>query len=329
MTKWWRYWVLILSCANVFAQQKPQYGQYLQNNFLLNPALAGLENYADIRLGYRKQWIGLTSSPTTYYLTAHLPIGNNDFEPQTASPRFVPAHQRRFAIPDRHLGLGFMLVRDQAGLFSSTTFDMAAAYHYPIADGWQLSAGLSGGVTQFAVNFDNIHLANPADPLLAQGNVTTLRPDLNAGMWAYSSHFFVGLSVQQLAAGALKLKANGQEWTGALVPHYFLTLGHQLELTDEWAFVPSVLFKKVVSAPLSFDLNFKIDYQNQFWGALSYRNRDAMLVLLGFRPNSALSVGYVYEYPLSKTFTTTGSHEIMIGYTIGAQIHSASPRNFW
>lgn len=329
MKKSWWCWILVLSCVNVFAQQKPQYGQYLQNNFLINPALAGIENYADIKLGYRKQWIGLTSSPATYYLTAHLPIGNQDFDPQTASPRFAPPRQRRFSIPDQHFGLGFSVIKDQAGPLSVSTFDLAASYHYPVADGWQLSAGLAAGLSQFAINFNNIHLANPTDPLLSQGNATVFRPDLNVGLWVYSSHFFAGLSAQQLAPKSLKFKGNGQEWTGALVPHYFLTIGHKLELTDEWAFVPSVLFKTTPNTPLSFDLNLKIDYQNQFWGALSYRNHDALMVLLGIRPSSALSVGYVYELPLSKTFTTTGSHEIMIGYTVGAQISSALPRHFW
>ncbi len=329
MSKKWRCWGLALVWANAFAQQKPQYSQYLQNNFLINPAIAGIENYADMRLGYRRQWLGLTSSPTTYYLTAHLPIGNDDFEPQTATPRFASSRRQNFTIPDQHLGLGLSVVRDQAGPLSVSTFNVAAAYHYPVADGWQISAGVAAGFSQFVINFDNIRLANPTDPLLSQGSLSVFRPDLNVGLWVYSSHFFAGLSIQQLAAGALKFRGNGQEWTGMLVPHYFLTLGHKLEITDEWAFVPSVLFKKIKNAPLSFDLNLKIDYQNQFWGALSYRNQDALMVLLGVRPRSAFSVGYVYEYPLSKRFATTGSHEIVIGYTIGAQIQSVLPRNFW
>jgi type IX secretion system PorP/SprF family membrane protein len=330
MSKGWRYLILILVCANTFAQQKPQYAQYLQNNFLINPALAGLESYADIRLGYRKQWIGLTSSPTTYYLTGHLPIGNPEFERQPpATPRFVPAHRRLFALPERHFGLGFSMVRDQAGPLSNATFDLAAAYHYPLTDNWQLSTGIAAGLTQYVFDFDNIHLKNPIDPLVSQGKVAVFRPNLNVGLWLYSANFFAGFAVQQLAAGTLKFKGSNQDWTGQLVPHYFLTIGGRLELSDEWAFVPSVLFKTTTNTTLSFDLNLKIDYQNQFWGALSYRNQDALVALFGLHLGPSLSVSYVYEYPISKTFTTTGSHEIMLGYTIGARIHSASPRNFW
>jgi hypothetical protein len=45
--------VIVLS---TYAQQKPQYTQYIFNNFLLNPAVAGIENYTDVKLGYRSQW---------------------------------------------------------------------------------------------------------------------------------------------------------------------------------------------------------------------------------------------------------------------------------
>jgi hypothetical protein len=38
-----------------YAQQRPQYTQYVFNSFLLNPAVAGIENYVDLKAGYRSQ----------------------------------------------------------------------------------------------------------------------------------------------------------------------------------------------------------------------------------------------------------------------------------
>ena len=32
------------------AQQKPQYTQYVLNNYIINPALSGIENYMDVKL---------------------------------------------------------------------------------------------------------------------------------------------------------------------------------------------------------------------------------------------------------------------------------------
>ena len=59
----------------LFAQQKPQYTQYVFNNLLLNPAVTGIENYTDVKAGYRTQWTGLSGAPVTSYLTVDAPLG--------------------------------------------------------------------------------------------------------------------------------------------------------------------------------------------------------------------------------------------------------------
>jgi hypothetical protein len=41
-----------------FAQQRPHYTQYILNNYILNPAISGIENYTDVKLSARDQWVG-------------------------------------------------------------------------------------------------------------------------------------------------------------------------------------------------------------------------------------------------------------------------------
>ena len=36
------------------AQQRPQYTQYILNNYILNPALSGIENYTDVKISGRE-----------------------------------------------------------------------------------------------------------------------------------------------------------------------------------------------------------------------------------------------------------------------------------
>src|SRR5690242_5725627 len=62
---------------NSFAlgQQQPHYTQYIINNYIINPAITGIENYTDIKLSHRNQWVGLQDAPVTTYLTIHKPIG--------------------------------------------------------------------------------------------------------------------------------------------------------------------------------------------------------------------------------------------------------------
>ena len=38
------------------AQQRPYYTQYILNNYIINPAVAGIENYWDVKMSHRLQW---------------------------------------------------------------------------------------------------------------------------------------------------------------------------------------------------------------------------------------------------------------------------------
>ncbi|TMI98102.1 MAG: type IX secretion system membrane protein PorP/SprF, partial [Bacteroidetes bacterium] len=67
------------------AQQKPHYTQYVLNQYILNPAISGIENYTDIKISARDQWVGLTGSPKTSYITIHAPIGKKDYRTSATS----------------------------------------------------------------------------------------------------------------------------------------------------------------------------------------------------------------------------------------------------
>ena len=60
--------------AESFAQQRPHYTQYILNNYIINPAVAGIENYTDVKISHRHQWVGIQDAPVTTYLTIHGPL---------------------------------------------------------------------------------------------------------------------------------------------------------------------------------------------------------------------------------------------------------------
>lgn len=66
-----------LSVAGVRAQQKPHYTQYILNQYIINPAITGIENYVDIKASHRHQWVGLQDAPVTTYFTIHGAIGKD------------------------------------------------------------------------------------------------------------------------------------------------------------------------------------------------------------------------------------------------------------
>src|SRR5882757_11446796 len=85
---------MVLAYMQGAAQQQPHYTQYVLNQYILNPALTGIENYTDIKLSHRHQWVGLDGAPVTTYLTVHTPLGKKDYR-TTATSASVPGENPR------------------------------------------------------------------------------------------------------------------------------------------------------------------------------------------------------------------------------------------
>ena len=198
-----------LMVGNASAQQQPYYTQYIMNNFILNPALAGIENYWDCKVSYRNQWVGLNGAPTTLYLTINTPLGKTAYDYET--PTTVPDLQAKnlgakqflmeYTAPPAHSGIGFTILNDKTGPLSRIAAYGSYAYHVPVGLKTSLSFGLSLGVQEVNVDVNSVDFgqANPVDPaVLGSGYLNKLEPDVNAGLWLSNKSFFVGLSAQQI-----------------------------------------------------------------------------------------------------------------------------------
>src|SRR6202000_2341129 len=197
--------VIIFTCSVglAMAQQRPQYTQYVFNNFLLNPALSGIENYTDVKAGYRSQWTGLQGAPVTSYLTVNAPLGsdfiNGDATEMPAAGGTDPAsrsYTQYYQAAPPHHGIGFTLVTDKAGPITATNIDATYAYHIGLTSNLNLAVGVAAGVSRTSLNTSDITLANANDPAIDNGSSGVWNPDLGLGIWAYSATYYFGASVQ-------------------------------------------------------------------------------------------------------------------------------------
>ncbi len=74
--------LFVILKSSTMAQQKPHYTQYILNQYIINPALTGIENYTDIKLSHRHQWKDIDGSPVTTYFTIQGPIEKKTIVPQ-------------------------------------------------------------------------------------------------------------------------------------------------------------------------------------------------------------------------------------------------------
>ncbi len=316
----------------VLAQQRPQHSQYMMNNYLLNPAVAGIENFTDVKLGMRRQWVGLDGAPVTYYATAHTALGKKDNLQQTpfsisSKPgrrNHRPTGSSRFNKVSPHHGVGGMLEMDKMGPLATKAVQLTYAYHQPITRSIRVAAGLTAGWRQFSLNWEDVILKDQNDQQYGTDRVNQSNFDLSAGIWLYSSHFYLGASGQQLLQNDLDFGDGTGE--GYLQAHYFTTAGVKLEVTEDFALVPSVMLKMAQPSPMSWDMNLKAVYAEAVWAGLSYRENDAVSVMAGGHVTDKLSLGYAYD------FTTTGLNQVSSGsheVVLGVKLAGASSTRNW
>jgi len=328
--------LVLLGTINSRAQQKPQYTQYIFNNYLINPAITGIESYTDVKAGYRNQWTGLDGAPVTMYFTIQTPIGNKFIQGDAMSqPRSNEDPMSRSYVQDYqaaapHHGIGFTVVTDKAGPITQNNYNITYAYHLGITSNLNLAVGVAAGLASINLNTSQITLENALDPAIANGNNNQLKPDLGLGIWAYSAQYFFGISAQQVLPQTLFFSSNSTYNQSKTVPHYFITGGVKLFLAEDITLLPSVMFKYVNPVPTTFDLNLKMAFQDKFWIGGSYRRNDAIAAMAGINIGSFLNFGYAYDFTTSNLNTVSnGTHEIILGIMLNNMYKVVCPRRFW
>ena len=98
--------------------------------------------------------------------------------------------------------------------------------------------------------------------------------------------------------------------------------GYQYDINADLALKPNV-FVKSDAVSTTFDLGVIAEYQQKFWGGITYRLQDTIAPMAGVNlqmPGSGigggkLRVGYSYDVTTSELRTySSGSHEILVNY---------------
>ena len=331
-------YIMMLAVLSVTAQQKPHYTQYILNQYIINPALTGIENYTDVKVSHRHQWLGLDGAPVTTYLTIHTPIGKTDYRTTPTSfsvPGENPRGQRYwedYTAAEPHHGIGLQVIDDHMGPLNQFTLNATYAYHIGISPRTSIAAGFGAGFTKMGLQTDKLQFATAVDPAAYNsGTLNRFKPDFSAGLYLYSGDYFAGVALQQIIPQKLSFSDNMVKTTdGKLEPHLFATAGYRFLAGEDFNFIPSVMVKHISPLPVQVDLNAKLQYLDVAWIGASYRIKDGFAGMLGLNISNTVNIGYSYDYTTTELNNySKGSHEIIIGFTIGNKYDDGCPRNVW
>ncbi len=327
--------MLCLLAAMAYAQQQPQMSQYMQNNFLINPAVAGIESYADVRTSYRSQWIGVEGAPATVYASIHAALNKRERSTMSirhqkrSGNRVKPGAGSHYRVSPHH-GVGAVAKVDRAGLLRTSSLNLNYAYHLPLTQTINLASGVYGGFTQFHINQKDMVLQTPDDPFLNADGMNVMKLDLGVGMWMYSRTFFLGVSGAQLAHSGNDVLSFDTGPRALMQPHYYITGGYRLPLTQNLDITPSMMVKLAANKQAAVDLNVKALYAQKVWGGISYRHKDAAAVMAGVYVNHLLDVSYSYDVVTSEmNKARANSHEVVVGFKMNNPKKVLCPQWVW
>ncbi len=316
--------IIIPLCTE--AQHKPQYTQYMQNNFLVNPAIAGIESYTDIKNGYRTQWQGVDGAPRTFYITAHTPFYTNKRSSRSKysykqdklahSREQMSSKKRDLSRAKSHHGVGAKIAVDQTGGFSRYNGELTYAYHQKLGREIFMSAGFSFGYTASNFNTAGVDMGESADlAILNVDEINTYNFDIHSGILIYGRDFHFGIAVNQALNAEPHYLEVEDDNKASNNMNLFSTLAVKFNTSRELDIIPSAIVKKIGDSPLSFDFSVKSVLRNRYWAGVAYRNSNTISAFVGLVVLPFLDVSYSYDYGINQLdLASRGSSEVIVGF---------------
>nr|WP_321453695.1 type IX secretion system membrane protein PorP/SprF [uncultured Carboxylicivirga sp.] len=299
------FFLLFCVAANAFGQQFPQFSQNMFNQLATNAGYAGSSEMINVALGNRQQWMG----------------GFDGMAPKTT----VFGADANVNLFGWDSGLGLSIMNDEIGEWTNLYMSGVYSRRWE-TDYGKLGVGLSLGIINQSIKGSNISTdpekgTDPGDNIGNGGYHTDesltddqgTAFDLGFGAYLENKLYYLGISVRHLNKPTPKFKDTYESY---LLPTLFINGGYKYHLKNRpIILVPSVFIKSNMSS-YQVDLNVNGILKDKYWGGLTYRFQDAIVLLGGVELNNGLRIGYSYDINVTQmSGARNGSHEIMLGYS--------------
>jgi type IX secretion system PorP/SprF family membrane protein len=302
--------IVVLSLSNNgFAQQEPQFTQYMFNRLSYNPGYAGSNGAICITGFYRNQWMGLDLTDVSGKAT-----GASSGETMNIS----------FDMPVKflHGGIGATVISDKIGFWNNIYAKLDYAYRFQLPTG-NLAIGIEGQLFNASIDMskltgadqftDDDQVGSTTDPLLTGDNKNDMLFDLGAGIYyQIPGKLYLGAAASKL----LQTRSDKLNWDNRRF--YYVLAGYEWTVPEypSLRVLPSALLKTDFQSSSAYqvDATTLVEYDHKIWGGVSYRIQDAVMILGGFAYKD-FKIGLSYDIPTSRISTqAAGSFEVFARY---------------
>ena len=281
--------------SHFFAQQDKLITNFMFDKMSINPGKTGVDMYNSICATsiYRNQWDKVNGAPNSAVLNIE---GNLE--------RFFKG------------GIGLAFYHDAIGFSRQNNLLLNYSYPIRISNFGVLGLGFGIGIINYGIEPNWVPPTTATDLSLPVGFAAT-NLDANFGAYFQGKDFYVGLSSTHLSESLLKKTVADIDQNYQTARHYYFMGGKSFDDVLNGKIDAQVLLRTDL-VKYSFDINTRYFFtinDNELYGGLTYRNSDAIGVLLGFSPTQKFTIGYSYDITINKLASVSrGTHEIVLKY---------------
>jgi type IX secretion system PorP/SprF family membrane protein len=304
---------MFMSFGSQLNGQDPVFSQYFHSPLVINPAIAGLSDDANLFLNYRNQWSGLPNAYRTYS------VSYDQFFEEVNS------------------GVGILLLSDNAGDGILTTTKIAGIYSYRIQlnKDHYVKGGFEFGLVQSRINWEKLVFFDQLDPEFgrispggtpypsteqAPDQMSNIYADVGLGAMYYNPFFYAGISLKHLNTPDQSFLKQNSNLLPGLPMRISAQVGSEIILFDgnrsrlPIYVSPSALWVRqgdLQQLNIGTFINLGA-FGVGGWYRTSFENADAVIGAVSFRTGK-IKISYSFDYTVSALELNGGTHEIGIG----------------
>lgn len=292
--------IIILVCAIIGIFQSPLQAQILPipNHFVIspytyNPSMVGFDQYVEVQLIHKQQWVGIENAPSLTNLTFQMPFS-------------------------RQINFGGNLMFDKNGLFENTMAVGTFGYMLPLGYRQNIRFGLSGGF--YSQQYDASSSSNPSDPAIANYE-NSFRPMGSFGVTYQYGTAHIGVALPNLFSSTfvtdidIPTPISNREYLSQMI----VSGGMKMDVNEDFKIEPSAIFRYIQNDNSLLEIATLVHYQDFLWAGGSYRLESGPSILLGGAYQN-FRFGYAHELATNVVNGFGGgSHEFFLSYRIGSK----------
>ena len=262
-----RYKAIIVICSFLWmpilgnAQYIPQFSQLIKTLEFVNPGYNASKDVSSVVMLHRNQWTGFEGAPKSYALNLHLPINK------------------------WHAGAGINLLNETTGLVTQTNADFQANVDVQIGHISYLTFGLSAGLEMKRYDLDRADYMDSGSPITGDYNGNNFHTAVGVNYFTNALHLGASMHYSQLSYQADF--GDHMAW--------YANASYLVDIHPDWMLKPALMYRQFADWN-DFELSASVLYKDLFWGGISYRLKNAVILFADVKVAEFLRVGYSYDF---------------------------------